>query len=77
VQIDGAGAAWPVGLGRCLVDEDYACSLIDEPRTIQAPLTALIARACGVRLSMMMGRTAQAPPPLLLAPAPNSDDSGA
>jgi hypothetical protein len=71
-QIAGPDAAWPVGFARCMADEAYAWSAFSDPRDLQAPLTALIARANGMRLSLMMatGPADANPPPLLIAPEP-------
>jgi histidine phosphotransferase ChpT len=72
-QIAGAEAAWPAGFARCIVDDEYAWSTLGDPRHLQAPLTALIARATGLRLSFMMatGPSGDTPPPLVIMPAPN------
>ena len=70
VTIAGPRAAWPAGLVGFLTDEASAWSTAVTARHLQAPLTALIARQHGIRLSMLMsagtGREA-ALPPLLLA----------
>jgi histidine phosphotransferase ChpT len=69
VRIDGPRAAWPAGLAGCLVDEEAAWTALDDPRALQAPLTALLARQAGVRLSMLMpSGIAGGVPPLLLSP---------
>jgi histidine phosphotransferase ChpT len=74
-QIVGPDAAWPKGFALCIADEPRAWTALGNPRELQAPLTAIIARAIGIRLSWMMaaGPTAGgAPPPLLItAPAPD------
>jgi histidine phosphotransferase ChpT len=76
IQILGHNAAWPPGLARSLSDHDYACSLIADPRTIQLPLTAMIARATGVQISMMMAANATSTPsPLLITADPNRQRS--
>jgi histidine phosphotransferase ChpT len=70
VTIAGPRAAWPPGFSACLVDEAAAWAAATRARSIQAPLTALIARQHGVRLSMLMpaGTGNDAPlPPLLLS----------
>jgi histidine phosphotransferase ChpT len=72
VTITGPRAAWPVGLANWLNDEAAAWeALLASPRGLQAPLTALLARSFGLRLSMLMaaGRMAEPDlaPPLLLS----------
>jgi histidine phosphotransferase ChpT len=69
VSISGPRAAWPAGFSACLTDEAAAWAAVTAgARHIQAPLTALIAREHGFRLSMLMpaGEDADALPPLLL-----------
>jgi histidine phosphotransferase ChpT len=69
VSISGPRAAWPAGFSACLTDETAAWAAVTaDARLIQAPLTALIARENGYRLSMLMstGEDADALPPLLL-----------
>ncbi len=73
ITISGPRAAWPAGLAAFLVDDARAWAAlmaedIEASRTMQGPLTALIARAAGIRLSMLMASDAEAAPPLLLAP---------
>jgi histidine phosphotransferase ChpT len=73
-RISGPNAAWPAGFALCIVDEAEAWAALGDPRHLQAPLTALIARARGMRRSLMMASGTSAgdsPPPLLLAPAYN------
>jgi histidine phosphotransferase ChpT len=70
VTIAGPRAAWPPGLGACLADETAAWAPAITARHLQAPLTALIARENGIRLSMLMPAGAgsdAALPPLLLS----------
>jgi histidine phosphotransferase ChpT len=71
VTISGPRAAWPAGFAVWLNDEAAAWeALIADPRRIQAPLTALLARGLGLRLSMLMPAgpmgDAEVSPPLLL-----------
>ena len=55
VTISGPRAAWPAGLGAWLTDEAAAWeAMLADPRRLQAPLTALLARGHGLRLSMLM-----------------------
>jgi histidine phosphotransferase ChpT len=72
VAIAGARAAWPAGLAAMLTSEDAAWAAVgrpgpDGPRLLQGPLTALLAHAAGIRLSMLQGGPSEAPP-LLLSP---------
>jgi histidine phosphotransferase ChpT len=72
ITISGPRAAWPTGFGGYLADETAAwAAVLAGPRNVQAPLTALIARAHGFRLSILMAASASgdsdASPPLLLS----------
>lgn len=72
VTISGPRAAWPAGLASWLNDDAAAWeALLASPRGLQAPLTALLARGLGLRLSILMPAgvmTEQDPaPPLLLS----------
>nr|WP_283949460.1 histidine phosphotransferase family protein [Limobrevibacterium gyesilva] len=70
--IAGPRAAWPAGFAAFLADEAQAWGALDATRDLevsrglQAPLTALIAHASGLRLSLLMAPAAEAAPPLLL-----------
>ncbi len=67
--ISGPRATWPEGFGAMLGDEAAARAAIVGPRNLTAPLLALLARALGVRLSLLMpARKARrrGPPPLLI-----------
>jgi histidine phosphotransferase ChpT len=71
VQIVGPDAAWPAGFAACIVDEARASAALGDPRDLQAPLTAIIARAMGIQLSLMMAAgpsMAATPPPLMILP---------
>jgi histidine phosphotransferase ChpT len=75
VAIEGSRAGWPSGLATWLADEGSAWdALISGARHVQGPLTALLARQQGLRLSIMMpagaGADANGCPPLLLDLAP-------
>lgn len=77
VQIEGRAAAWPSGLVGYLANPDSAeRALADEdgagPRLLQGPITAMLAAASGLRVSMLLGAGADGAPPLLLDlhPAP-------
>lgn len=62
IVIDGPGAAWPAGLPRCLAEEDAAMAAIADPGTLQTPLTVLLCRSLGLRLSMLLGSGPGVPP---------------
>ena len=66
VIIDGPHAAWPIGLALCLVDEGAARAACSDATTIQMPLTALLARGMGLRLSLLMATAGNRPAPLRL-----------
>lgn len=72
ITISGPRAAWPAGFGNCLADENAAWeAVLRGARSLQAPLTALLVRGLGYRLSMLMpagaGGDGDASPPLLLS----------
>lgn len=72
VTIAGPRAAWPAGFATWLHDELAAWeAMVADPRRLQAPLTALLARSLGLRLSMLMPAgpvgDAEVSPPLLLS----------
>jgi histidine phosphotransferase ChpT len=70
VTISGPRGGWPPVLASCLADEEAAWSALSGPRTMMAPLVALLAKRSGIRVSMMLpsGRVRRAMPPLLLSP---------
>jgi len=75
LTISGARAAWPAGLSRWLTDPENAVeAIIADPRRLQAPLTALLIRGYGYRLSVLMPASAvgesELSPPLLLSLRP-------
>ena len=69
VTIAGPRAAWPPRFWACLTDETAGWATAITARHLQAPLTALIAREHGIRLSNLMsagaGSEASVPPLLL------------
>jgi len=72
ITISGPRAAWPAGFGGCLADEAAAeAAALSSVRGLQAPLTVLLARGFGYRLSMLMpvgaGGDSAAAPPLMLS----------
>jgi histidine phosphotransferase ChpT len=73
--IAGPRAAWPRGFAACLTGDAATWSALDQARSLQGPLTALIARSHGFHLSLLMpaGPTQDpdAPPPLLISLQPH------
>ena len=67
IGIAGPRAAWPIGLPSCLMDEATAYAACSSARTIQMPLTTLLARHANLRLSLLMAAADGRPPPLRLA----------
>ena len=68
VVVDGPAAAWPDALLAAIIDPlDVP---LDDPRTVSSPLVAMMARAAGLRLSLLLspGAMATGVPPLLLSP---------
>jgi histidine phosphotransferase ChpT len=67
LRVAGPRAAWPAGLAGYLVDPDSAWAALDDPRALQAPLTALLAAQAGLRLALLLpsGGVTGAPPLLL------------
>jgi histidine phosphotransferase ChpT len=65
VRIAGPAAAWPAGMAVCLSDETAARSALTELRSLQMALTALLAHAAGVRLSVLLSSATQNEPPIL------------
>jgi hypothetical protein len=66
VRIAGPAAAWPAGMAICLSDETAARSALIELRSLQLALTALLAHAAGIRLSVLLSPAARNEPPILL-----------
>jgi histidine phosphotransferase ChpT len=67
VTIGGRGASWPPGLSAWLTSREVALAALSDPRQIAGPLTALLAEAEGVRVSMLMGGPPEMVPPLLIS----------
>jgi histidine phosphotransferase ChpT len=65
VQIAGATAAWPRGMAACLTDEAAARSALTGEGSLQLALTALLARAAGLRLSLVLGPARHGAPAVL------------
>lgn len=70
--IAGPRAAWPASLAGCLADETTAWEALTGARTLQAPLTALLARTSGLRLSFLMAAEPEPAPPLIIDLRPDS-----
>ena len=69
IRITGPRAAWPDGLASCLTDPAAAARMLQDPRSVQAPLTALLASRPGPRLTMLFSAGVADPaPPLLISP---------
>jgi histidine phosphotransferase ChpT len=67
-RLDGPNAAWPPGMAGMLADEAAAWAGLTEPRSAQAPLTALLARHDGLHLSLLLASGPATPaPPLRLS----------
>lgn len=63
VALAGPNAAWPSGLAGCLASDTAAWRALRDPRSLQMPLTALLARALGLRLTLLLaGRPGRVPP---------------
>jgi histidine phosphotransferase ChpT len=54
VSIAGPRATWPAGLATCLTSEANAWAAVKDARSLQAPLTTLLARSLGLRLSLLL-----------------------
>ena len=73
VTITGPRAAWPAGLAMMLADPAEARRCLRATagalaaRTLQAPLTAWIAHATGLRLTFLLANETESAPPLLMA----------
>lgn len=72
MTLSGPRAAWPTGFGVWLRDATAAWeAMMADPTRPQAPLTALLARGIGLRLSLLMPASpmgeAEVAPPLLLS----------
>ncbi len=66
VTIAGPRAAWPAGFAAMLADEAAAWAGLTSARTLQAPLTALLARCLGLRLSLLKAPARTRTPPAVL-----------
>ncbi len=67
LMLEGKAARWPAALAAWLSDDAAAIAACDQPRAIQGPLTALIARESGAELSLLLATgPASGPAPLLI-----------
>lgn len=71
MQIDGPIAAWPPGFIGYIADPLAAERALapdgtTRARDLQGPVTVILARSLGLRVSVLMGAGMQAAPPLLL-----------
>jgi histidine phosphotransferase ChpT len=67
IAISGPRAAWPGNLVTCLASEAGAWAALHDARSLLAPLTALLARSLGLRLTPLMAGGPGGPaPPLRL-----------
>jgi histidine phosphotransferase ChpT len=55
IRIEGPGAAWPAGLAACMGDEAAALAALSGARSVQMPLTVLLALSRDLRLSPVLG----------------------
>ena len=74
ITIEGPRAAWPTQFANCLLDLDQALALLESPdpaqlRSMQASLTALLACAAKIDLSMLLPTGFAGPAPLRLRSA--------
>lgn len=68
IRIGGPRAAWPAELALCLADPAAAGRMLQDPRGVQAPFTALLASRSGPLLAMLFAAgPAGAAPPLLIS----------
>ena len=57
IRISGPGAAWPAGFTACMNDAAAAVSVLSGARSVQMPLTALLAVSRDLILSPVLGPT--------------------
>jgi histidine phosphotransferase ChpT len=65
VRIAGPAAAWPAGMALCLANETEARLALNAWSAPQMALTALLAHAAGIRLSVLFSPTEQNEPAIL------------
>jgi len=76
VRIHGPHASWPPGFAGMIANPSAALEWLRDPdlmvaaRTLQAALTALIAHAADLRISLLMGAQTEDAPPLLVGLTP-------
>jgi len=65
VRIAGPNAAWSPGMAVCLANETEARFALNQWQNPQMALTALLAHAAGIRLSVLLASAAQTEPAIL------------
>ncbi len=55
IRISGPDAAWPPGFTACMNNEEAATAALTSARSVQMPLTALLALSRNLRLSPVLG----------------------
>jgi hypothetical protein len=65
IQIDGPDAVWPPGMAVCLANATDARAALNEPHSLQMALAALLARAAGIRLSILLAPNVSAGPAVI------------
>ena len=56
IRINGQDAAWPPGFAGCMNDEAAAVAILTGVRSVQMPLTVLLALSRNLRLSPVLGQ---------------------
>lgn len=54
VQIIGDKATWPSGFAACIAEPVRAAGQLTDPRTLQMPLTVMMAHAAGIPLTLLL-----------------------
>ncbi len=65
IRIAGPAAAWPIGLALCLADEHAALTALDDGRSLQMGLTAVLAHAAHIPLSALLPSGVASEPAIL------------
>jgi len=65
IRIAGPDAEWPLGMAVCLSDATAARSALTDRHSLQMALTALLAHAAGIRLSVALSPAATQEPAIL------------
>ncbi len=72
IRISGPGAAWPAGFTACMNDAAAAVSVLGGARSVQMPLTALLAVSRDLVLSPVLGPTSGVEAVRLVTAAPGA-----